>query len=246
MRILLVEVGHGGHEPAVVHLVEVVAGSIRVNMRSQFERSLYKAVFVVGIVEPVFGGHVLNPYMLYTAVVENHVHYDFDAACMGFFNQLLVFFVGTEARVYFIVVCGGIAVIGTASHVVLQYRSKPEGCDAKVGEIVEVLFDAGKVTTVAGIGVIAVYLVLGHACNLVVVRIAIGKAVGHQQVQGIGGVESLVFATFLIAGLQFIFLYEFLFPFSKGEVDFSGFHVFVEFQIDQEVVVAFQLDGAAQ
>ena len=82
--------------------------------------------------------------MLYAAVVENHVHYDFDAACMGFFNQLLVFFVGTEARVYLVVVCGGIAVIGTAGHVVFQYRSKPEGCDAEVGEVVQVLFDAGK------------------------------------------------------------------------------------------------------
>ena len=184
--------------------------------------------------------------MLYAAVVENHVHYDFDAACMGFFNQLLVFFVGTEAWVYLVVIRGGIAVIGTAGHVVFQYRSKPEGCDAEVGEVVEVLFDAGKVTAVAGIGIVAVYLVLGHACNLVVVRIAVGKAVGHQQVQRVGSVETFVFATFLAAGLQFIFLYEFLFPFSKGEVDFSGFHVFVEFQIDQEVVVAFQLDGAAQ
>ncbi len=184
--------------------------------------------------------------MLYAAVVENHVHYDFDAACMGFFNQLLVFFVGTEARVYLVVVCGGIAVIGTAGHVVFQYRSKPEGCDAEVGEVVQVLFDAGKVTAVACIGVFAVYLVLGHARNLVIVRVAIGKAVGHQQVQCVGGVETFMFATFLVACLQFIFLYEFLFSFSEGEVEFAGFYILVQFQIDQEVVVAFQLDGAAQ
>ena len=43
-------------------------------------------------------------------------------------------------------ICGGIAVIGTAGHVVFQYRSKPEGCDAEVGEVVQVLFDAGKVS----------------------------------------------------------------------------------------------------
>lgn len=114
VRILLVEVGHGRYKPAVVHLVGIVLGSIRVYVRGQFEGGLHEVVFVVGVVEPIFGGHVLNPYMLYAAVVENHVHYDFDAACMGFFNQLLVFFVGTEARVYLVVVCGGIAVIGTA------------------------------------------------------------------------------------------------------------------------------------
>ena len=55
-----------------------------------------------------------------------------------------------------------------------------------------------------------------------------------------------MFATFLVACLQFIFLYEFLFSFSEGEVEFAGFYILVQFQIDQEVVVAFQLDGAAQ
>ena len=47
-----------------------------------------------------------------------------------------------------------------------------QSCDAEVGEVVQVLFDAGKVTAVACIGVIAVYLVLGHARNLVIVRVA--------------------------------------------------------------------------
>ena len=103
------------------------------------------------------------------------------------------------------------------------------------------LFDAGKVTAVACIGVIAVYLVLGHARNLVIVRIAIGKAVGHQQVQCVGGVETFMFATFLVACLQFIFLYEFsFFPSVKVRLNFAGvFTSLSSFQIDQEVVVAF-------
>lgn len=85
------------------------------------------------------------------------------------------------------------------------------------------LFDAGKVTAVACIGVIAVYLVIGHARNLVIVRVAIGKAVGHQQVQCVGGVETFMFATFLVACLQFIFLYEFLFPSVKVRLNLPGF-----------------------
>ena len=63
------------------------------------------------------------------------------------------------------------------------------------------LFDAGEVAAVAGIGIVAVYFVFGHAGNLVVVRITVGKAVGHQQVQSIGGIEAFVLATFLGTGL---------------------------------------------
>ena len=73
------------------------------------------------------------------------------------------------------------------------------------------LFNTGKVTAVAGVGIVTVYLVFGHACNLVIVRVPVGKTVGHQQVQCVGGVETFMFATFLVACLQFIFLYEFLF-----------------------------------
>ena len=54
VRVLLVEVGHGGYKPAVVHLVEVVFRCIGVYVRSQFEGSLYEVLLVVGIVEPVF------------------------------------------------------------------------------------------------------------------------------------------------------------------------------------------------
>ena len=125
MRVLLVEVGHGGYEPAVVHLVGIVLGSIRVYVRGQFEGGLHEVVFVVGVVEPIFGGHVLNPYMLYAAVVENHIHYDFDAARMRLFYELLIFFIGSETGVYFIIIGSGIAMIRTSRHVVFQYRSKP-------------------------------------------------------------------------------------------------------------------------
>ena len=47
--------------------------------------------------------------MLYTAVVENHIHYDFNAACMRFFDELLILFIGAEAGIYFIIIGGGIA-----------------------------------------------------------------------------------------------------------------------------------------
>ena len=62
VRVLLVEVRHGRYEPAVVHLVGIVLGSIRVYVRGQSEGGLHEVVFVVGVVEPIFGGHVPVSY----------------------------------------------------------------------------------------------------------------------------------------------------------------------------------------
>ena len=44
---------HGFHEPAVVHLVEIVLRGIRIYMWSQFVGSLHKVVLEVRMVEPV-------------------------------------------------------------------------------------------------------------------------------------------------------------------------------------------------
>ena len=179
MRVILVEVGHGGYEPTVIHLAEIVFRSIRVYVGSQFEGCLHKVIFMVGVVEPIFARHVFYPYMLYTAVVENHIHYDFNAACMRFFDELLILFIGAEAGIYFIIIGGGIAVVGTAGHVIFQYRSKPQGSYAQIGKVIKVLFDTCEVAAMTSIWVVAVYLIFCHACYLVVVRVAVGKTVGH-------------------------------------------------------------------
>ena len=94
-------------------------------MRSQLEGSLYEVLLMVGVVEPVFARHILYPHMFYATVVENHIHYDFDAARMRLFYELLIFFIGSETGVYFIIIGSGIAMIRTSRHVVFQYRSKP-------------------------------------------------------------------------------------------------------------------------
>ena len=81
--------------------------------------------------------------MFYATMVENHIHYNLDTACMGFFNQLFVFLIGTEAGIHLVIIGSGISVIGTAGHVVFQYRGKPKGGNTEVGKVVEVLSDAG-------------------------------------------------------------------------------------------------------
>ena len=183
--------------------------------------------------------------MVYAAMVENHVHHNFDATlvCLGY--QLAVFFVGAEAGVYLVVVRRGIAVVAAALHVVFQYGGEPKSRHAQVGEIVQMLLDTGQVATVAGIRIVTVYFGIEHAFHLVVVRIAVGKTVGHQQVEGVRSVEPFVLAAFHGACFQLIFLYGLLLALAEGELYLAGLHIFVQVQVYQQVVVAFQFYDAA-
>ena len=183
--------------------------------------------------------------MVYATVVEDHVHYNLDAALVDFLNQLAVFLIGAEAGIYFVIIGRGIAVVASSLHVVFQYGSEPQSGYAQVGEVVQVLFDTGQVTAVAGVRVIAVYFGIQHAFYLVIVRIAVGKAVGHQQIEGIRSVESFMVAALHGSFLQFVFLHGLFLALCEREGHFSGLHILFQFQVDQKIVVAFQLHGAA-
>lgn len=58
-------------------------------------------------------------------MVEDHIHYDFNAPVVSFVYQRAIFFVGTETWVYFVIIGRGIAVVRTAFHIVLKYRGEP-------------------------------------------------------------------------------------------------------------------------
>ena len=181
--------------------------------------------------------------MLYTAVVEDHIHYNLDTAVVAFGYQLLILFIGTETWINFIVIGSSIAVVRTTSHIVFQYRSEPKGSYTQVGEVIQILLDTCKVTTMAGVWIIAVYFVFGHAGDLVIVRVAVCETVGHQQVEGVGSIKTCMFTAFLAACFQFILFDDFLFALCKSESYFTGFHIFLQSQVDNQTVLLKETPG---
>ena len=72
--------------------------------------------------------------------------------CVG--DERAILLVGAEARVYAVVVGGSVAVVGAEAvvgvgRVVFQDRREPQGGDAELIEVVEVLADALEVAAVA-------------------------------------------------------------------------------------------------
>ena len=154
MWIALVQVGHAGYEPSIDCLAHVHFSGIGVHHGSELVGGLQVSTLgwfgAVGIsgkachrvasallfrkpfgrVQPVFRRQVTDPRVLETAMVEYHVHNDFQTLLVGFADKAAVVVVGAEARVNTIVVGSGIAVIGgeavvRVGRVVLQHWSKP-------------------------------------------------------------------------------------------------------------------------
>ena len=151
-------------------------------MWSQLVGSLHKVVLEVRMVEPVLWRHVLDPGMFYSAMIEDHVHHDLNAPVVGFRYQWAIFLVSAETWVYLVIIGCCISVIWAAFHIIFEYRGEPECGHSQVGKIVQILFDTGQVASVTCVRVVAVHFIFGHAFYPVVIRIAIGETVRHQQI----------------------------------------------------------------
>ena len=252
MHVVVVQVGHRGHEPALDGLLEVNFAGIRVHHRCEFVARLQVIVLIVGLVEPVVAGHVLEPGMVTAAVVENHVHHHLESSTVGLITQAAVFLVGAKARVHLVVVGRGITVIGrvamTVGRIVLQHGSEPQGGHAQLGEVVQMLADALDVAAVAQAGLRPVVLVGFHASNLVVGRIAVGKAVGHEHIEHIGDAEAHALVTAHLAGEQLVFHFFLAAALLEGHFHRAGLGI-TGIQVDEQVVGRIQayqaVDGHA-
>ncbi len=153
--------------------------------------------------------------------------------------QLTVLLVGAEPGIHAVVIGGGVSVVRTALHVVLQHRVEPDGGYAQVGKVIQTVGNTFQVAAVAGIGVVAVHLVGHPHSNLVVIGIAVGKPVRHDQVEHVGRVETLYVQPFRVSRFEFVVMGNF--PLSVGKNDFELLRSTVgNIQVQNPVVGAFQ------
>ena len=135
---------------------------------------------------------------------------------MGFFHKGLVQGIVAETGVDMIIVRAGIAVVTLVVLIVQQERRGPDGGDAQVSQIVQMVDDALQVAAVTGHRVHAVHGIfddrdgIGHHAGTVIVgqgvgaeaivvgKVAVGKAVRHNQVHQVGRGETLPLGTPLL------------------------------------------------
>ena len=119
-------------------------------------------------------------------MVEHQVHHHLDATLVALLHQLAIILIATQSRVNPIVVGDRIAVIRTP-HIVLLYRSGPDGSDTQLVEVIQCHAYACEVAAMTSevIPRFPIDLRLYHTRHIVQSWIAIDETVGHQQVNHI-------------------------------------------------------------
>jgi hypothetical protein len=135
----------------------------------------------VAVVEPVVGRQVPHPPVRRAGVVQDHVHDHADAALARLGHQPAIGLVVAEAAVDRVEVGDRVAVVAGLGLVILDDRVQPQLRETHPRDVVEVLLDAGEVAAVTAERRRAVEPVR-HALDGVVARLAIGEAIGRDQV----------------------------------------------------------------
>ena len=183
-RVALVEVGHRVREPAVGVGGLVVFRRVRVLVRRAGVRRLGTRFRDV---DPGSRRQVGHPPVIAAGVVGDHVHDDADALVAGLVDEGGVALVTAETRIDLVEVRRCVAVIRAFLHRVLEYGIQPDLRESQVGDVIEVPAHALEIAAVASVVVTAVGFV-GVALDAVVAGIAVGEAVGRNQVDDVAGV----------------------------------------------------------
>ncbi len=260
--VALVEIWHAWHKPSIHRLMQIHLASVWVEHWSQLivglqvlvvdgsaaiHRTNLLLVFCSLIlrrkpfrgIEPVLRWHIGHPRMLETTVIEDHIHHHLQALLVSLSDELLVLGIGTEARIYPIIVGSGVTMVSTVlaivRTVVLQDWRKPQCGNAQLVEIVEMLTDTLQVTTMTKTWRIAVASLVTHRLHHVVLWIAIGKTVWHQHIEHILIAETDALIASHLTVLQEIFYFLRLFALFEVKGHLSRLRP-IEVQINQEIV----------
>ena len=136
-------------------------------------------------------------------MVENHVHHHFYATLLRVGHESRPVGVSSEARIDFIIIGGGVAVVRTARHIVFEHGAAPYGRHTQRVDVVEMVADALDIAAVARgrlravcFGIVGKLSIGGNGV------FSLGKAVGHEEVEHIGGIEALIVLPFAVARQQ--------------------------------------------
>ena len=172
-------------------------------------------------------------------MVEYHVHHGFDAALVKQANKSGVVVVATETRVDTIVVGRRIAMVATARHIVFEHRIDPHGRDAERVDIIDVTNQAFQVATMAHIVVCTISTDrMTHLIDAIVLRIAIGKSVGHNHIHHIGGSEAVSPLMVGLTSTQLKLFLHLLATFLESQRILARLSLIGEIEVDKQVVVA--------
>ncbi len=185
---IVVEVGQHPEEPAFHGVFLLRGGGVGIGEHAEVVAE--RIVMGEGAVEPAILGRVFDPRMLGADVIGHIVFVHADALGAGGGDQALIIGEGAQMFVHGIEIDGAVAVIIAGRVVgVVHHRSEPQYCHSQLLEIRQVRLDAGEIAAVVGARLGAID---GDGVGGAIVReIAVGEAVGHDEVEQVVSAERL-------------------------------------------------------
>ena len=89
--------------------------------------------------------------------------------------------------------------IRISGHIVFHHRCAPDGCEPHFLNIIELVDNSPNISAMSSAGACSVYLAFFHSRNHIIGGIAIGKTVGHNQVNNVGSRKTLQLIGILLA-----------------------------------------------
>jgi len=161
--------------------------------------------------------------------------------------QARIILVAAKTRIDSIVVGDRIPVVAEPGLVILQQRRGPKLREAEVTDVVQVIDDALDVAAVAREAIGPIDLVVGIARHDIVLNVAVGEAVGHYQVDRIGGGEAAPVGGTGSTGAQREFApRHFVAGAQEPDGKVAGAGVRINAQVDEQVVRIVHALGAQQ
>ncbi len=186
----LVHVRQQVDEPAVERVERGLGGGVWVGDGA--EDVLVVRVAGGRAVEPVGHGRVRDPGVGLADVVGDVVEDELHAAAVELGGEMAVGSESAEAGLDRVHIGGAVAVVVAGPGVVLQDGREPDGGDAELLEVVEVIDDALEVAAVIRVGVVRSKAgePAGALFDEALDALAVGEAVGHDEVEDVGGGEA--------------------------------------------------------
>ena len=160
-------------------------------------------------------------------------------------NHVAIVVVGAEARVDFVVVGSGITVIRAAGHIVFEHRSEPNCSNSEGVDISEMLCNTLDITAMTSVGILAVgFHRMVEGSVIVVGSVAVGKSVGHKEIEEVGARERgvLLCAT----RPKFVFDSGFLLAVYQSDWELAGHGIATDIKVEQEIIRAVEAHHAIE
>ncbi len=236
-RVALVQVRHGFHKPTVGKLLFIDVRRVRILNAGPVMGGGDEFVLKV---QPVVGGQIVHPPVAGSDVVENHILNQADAFGFALQAELSIVLIVTKARIYPIEVGNGVTVVGILGLIIFQHGGWPDGGKAHVRDVIQVLDQPGQVAAVTADAAVPVrgFFELGKC---VIARVAVGKTIRGDQINGIGGVEAVAVGGVFPAGVERIVMLEIVAVFmGKLQGDSPALKGAANVKIDKQII--FTLD----